>query len=911
MDKCVIKTKESAKQIPAVHRPIPFWSWNERLGLAETAEQVHMMHKAGIGGFFMHVRGGLQTEYMGEEWFDNVSAAIAESKKLGMRAWAYDENGWPSGFGNGKVNGLGIRYQQKYLRMSDTEPTENMICKAGEHWFYYDINPFYVDTLDKDAIKSFIKSTYEPYYERYGNAIEGFFTDEPQISRDGIPWSFVFEDEYKTRYNDELYPHLEELFLAVGEYRQTRIRFWKLVTDLFSEAFLKQIYDWCNERGLKLTGHLVLEEDLITQLTTNGACMPHYEYFHIPGMDWLGRDVYNCLTARQVSSVAEQLGKEAVLSETFALCGHNVSFAELKGIYEWQMVRGINLLCPHLQGYSLRGIRKRDYPPAMYYQQPWWSEYDKLIDSLSREGMMLNEGEKKAEVLLIHPQTTAWSLFDNDENEGLDELNKEFLSAVKELERKHIIFHLGDETIMERHAKVEHGRIVIGAQSYSKVIASYCGEFLPSTSELLNEFIDQGGELCNVSDLSYNDIAEDKDIAYTVRYYENYTLHFFVNSTAERKTVRINAGGHEIDFYTGEKKLFGGIHEFEPWGSLMLIDYGAKPVYKDKHIENTIDLSASFKVCRDTINAITLDRCDYYFDGLLQEKNGYVLNICERANTLERKVNIHQEYHIRIESIPKSLKLVCETPEIFSIYINDKLLRRKPQGYFRDKSFKTIDIHDMIQEGDNTIAFDCAFEQSEKFYKNLRNAWEFESEKNKLSYNMEIEAIYLIGDFGVKTEGEWNELGRNAMRYSGDFIITELPERIGLKNIERQGFPFFCGELMLEGEIDIEGDDPVLELDMKGINAVRIEINGNCKTALTDNRISLQGFGSGRQKIRLTLINNLRNLLGPHHLKEGESYTVGPFSFYKEKCIWNGEPEMMWDDDYCFAEMSIFKNDGC
>ena len=33
-----------------------------------------------------------------------------------------------------------------------------------------------------------------------------------------------------------------------------------------------------------------------------------------------------------------------ILSETFALCGHNVSFAELKGIYEWQMVHGINLL---------------------------------------------------------------------------------------------------------------------------------------------------------------------------------------------------------------------------------------------------------------------------------------------------------------------------------------------------------------------------------------------------------------------------------------------------------------------------------------------------------------------------------------------------------------------------------------
>lgn len=165
--------------------------------------------------------------------------------------------------------------------------------------------------------------------------------------------------------------HLEELFLPKGAYKDTRIKFWKMVTNLFSENYMKQIYDWCSERGLKLTGHLVLEESLETQLTTNGACMPHYEYFHLPGVDWLGRNIRACLTALQVSSVAEQLGKEAVLTESFAMCGHNINFVELKGLCEWQMVRGINLLCQHLEGYSLHGMRKRDYPLAMYIQQPW------------------------------------------------------------------------------------------------------------------------------------------------------------------------------------------------------------------------------------------------------------------------------------------------------------------------------------------------------------------------------------------------------------------------------------------------------------------------------------------------------------------------------------------------------------
>ena len=223
--------------------------------------------------------------------------------------------------------------------------------------FYYDVNPSYVDTLDKRVIAKFIEVAYKTYFERFGNTVEGFFTDEPQICVRGIPWSLVMREEYQARYGEDIYEHLEELFLAAGDYKNIRVKFWKMVTELFSEAYMKQIYDWCRERGMKLTGHLLMEENLYSQLFSNGACMPQYEYMDIPGMDWLGRNIRDNLTARQVSSVAEQLGKESVLSETFALCGHNVSFAELKGIYEWQMVRGINLLCQHLQGYSLRGIR--------------------------------------------------------------------------------------------------------------------------------------------------------------------------------------------------------------------------------------------------------------------------------------------------------------------------------------------------------------------------------------------------------------------------------------------------------------------------------------------------------------------------------------------------------------------------
>lgn len=892
------------KNVPKVYRPIPFWSWNEKLTTEETKDQIHKMDQAGIGGFFMHARGGLQTEYMGEEWFDNVAAAIDAAGECGMRPWAYDENGWPSGFGSGVVNGLGIEYQQKYLRMEEEKThEETAICKNGEHYFYYDVNPFYVDTLDKKVIAKFIESTYQPYYERFSNQIEGFFTDEPQISRDGIPWSFVFETEYQERYGENILECLEQLFLPVGDYKNTRVKFWKMVTDLFSSAYMKQIYDWCEERGLKLTGHLVLEETLSCQLTSNGACMPHYEYFHIPGMDWLGRGITECLTPIQVSSVAEQLGKESVLSETFALCGHNVSLAELKGIYEWQMVHGINLMCQHLEGYSIRGIRKRDYPPAMYIQQPWWREYDKFNDAMSREGMILRDGKHEVDVLVLHPQTTAWSLFDNDKNEGIEELNDKFQQTLGQLEKKHIEYHMGDETIMERHAAVKDGKIVIGNQSYSYVVDPGCEMLLETTKKILDAFTSAGGKVVTVEELAANSIIDNERITYTKRSYDSFTVHYFTNTSANRETAEIKVNGQALDIYSGELQEFAGKHEFETWGSLMIIEQ----IKNDKEESVTfIRPEGTFKVIGSTSNSLTLDKCDYYFDGVLQEKNGFVLNVCERANMLGRAVRIHQDYHVKADYVPEKMYLVCETPEKFTISVNGTVVEQKAEGYFVDKSFQKIEIAKYLVQGENTISFDCDFKQSDEFYENLKKSFIFESEKNKLAYDMEIEAIYLLGDFSVRTDGEWTELERTGVRYAGEFVIDAPKAEIEGKNIQKQGYPFFCGSLELAGVLDIQGENPVLDIDWKGINALKVEINGKEKVMLTDNRLPLKEFGAqGVTEVKFTLINNLRNLLGPHHLEEGECYRVGPGAFFKEPCVWNKNPGPGWNDDYCFVQMGI------
>jgi len=888
------------KNVDKKYRPIPFWSWNEKLDTEETKRQIRLMDEAGIGGYFMHARGGLATEYMGDEWFDNVRASIEEGDKREMHSWAYDENGWPSGFGGGKVNGLGDEYRQKNLLCEPlTEENADLpytVAAIGGNRYYYTINEFYVDVLDAKVVKKFIDEIYAEYYNRFGSSFDGFFTDEPQILRGkGYPWSLTLEEKFTEKYGYSLIDNLDALFFEREGYKQVRVDYWRLVTDLFSESFFKQIYDWCTDHGYKLTGHLVCEETFMSQLVSNGSCMPHYEYFHVPGMDWLGRPVSDCLTPMQLSSAAAQTGKKQILSETYAASGHNVSHNELKRIFEWQMVRGVNLLCTHLEGYSLRGIRKRDYPPAMYYQQPWWSDMKVFFDSMSRVGMLISEGELNVDTLLIHPQTTAWMLYNGNEFNApsvdtIIEYYNSLLGDMRAIEEKHVEYHLGDETMMRRHGRVENGELTVGKMKYKTVImpTKYI-DLLPETKDLLNEFKKQGGRIISADEVIPNSIMEPSRLTYTSRHFDDFDMHYIVNTDNTVITAKINKGNKLLVIETGELVDFSGEHTFHPYESLVVIDTGAPRVEQEaKKTLKKLDLSGNWNVKHSTHNSLTLDYCDYYFDGDLVEKNGYVLNILPRINELEREVDLMQVYRFTVDYAPEVLYLATETPDIFDIEVNGAALDKTDKGYFRDSAFRMLDIAKLVKRGENTITFKSRIVQSEACYEHLSKSWTFESMKNCLSYDMEIEPIYLVGDFGLVFADQPTEVDDTTYRIESAPSIGRAPVCVDIGRLDYEGYAEFSGELTLEREIMLDDADYYCELVGEGINSIRLSVNGEkVATKLYEPyRVELnKHLKPGKNTIELTLVNNLRNMMGPHHLESEEKGWVYPGLFYKESNI--------------------------
>lgn len=964
------------------YRPIPFWSWNEKLDCEETAWQIDQMDKVGIGGYFMHARGGLSTEYMGKDWMDNITTGIKEGKSRGMGAWGYDENGWPSGFGDGIVNGLGLEYKQKYLRYEIVDKPKNKDStianiKRGEKncHFYYEVNPFYVDTLDANVTDKFIETVHERYKKELAEDFDnltGFFTDEPQVSRNGIPWSFILEDEYSKRYNECLTEKLTDLFFDTKTSPRTRYRFYSLVRDLFVENFMKRIYDWCNDNKTLLTGHMVLEETLHSQLVSNGSCMPHYEYMHIPGMDCLCRFLAAPATVLQLTSVGHQLQKKQMISETFALCGWNVGFEDLKWLYEGQMVRGVNLLCQHLEGYTLRGIRKRDYPATLFYQQPWWEEYKVFNDIVSSIGYLLTESDVDFPVLLLHPQSSAWIKYDNDKNTGLLELQNNWIKTIDALEDKHVLFHLGDDRIIERHGKIQDKKFIVGSQGYSCVVVPKMDNINGTVLKLLEDFAEGSGDICFtegyptmvdgeksgrieefvkgkrkldienmasfVSDkyskikLSVEkDTKDTKSVYLTVRDMKSCgaNIVYIVNSGETKKDICVHLANENNyvfnpmngDFSYLQQKEGKESVSLEAKSSVILFSAYDKEKFTETFKDNILPEKetcnkknylkfddAPWEISKSDPNTITLDYCDCYFDGELIGKNIPVNNIQEMAVSLKRPVKIKTVFEFFVDEILEdTISLVIETPEKFDIFLNDAPVKNETEGYYRDKSFKVVPLPDKLKKGRNEIVCVMDFKQSASVYENVEKSLVFESEKNKLTYDDEIECIYLLGEFGVKTSGKFQNLERNAVQFDGEFSLCKKPEKIFMKSIIPQGFPFFSGKITLKKTFIADKkmtENPYIRFDKISATYVKTTINNTTSAPVfaAPYEIPANGLKEGENSIEIEFTGTLRNLLGPHHLKTGESYTANPGEFFNESAIWCKGKNPNWTEKYCFAD---------
>ncbi|MDY6344014.1 MAG: hypothetical protein SPL79_06955, partial [Sphaerochaetaceae bacterium] len=73
-------TDELFKNPPKEFRGTPFWAWNCKIDPKVIPEQIEVFKEMGFGGFHIHSRIGLDTEYLGKEFLDDVQLSLEEGR---------------------------------------------------------------------------------------------------------------------------------------------------------------------------------------------------------------------------------------------------------------------------------------------------------------------------------------------------------------------------------------------------------------------------------------------------------------------------------------------------------------------------------------------------------------------------------------------------------------------------------------------------------------------------------------------------------------------------------------------------------------------------------------------------------------------------------------------------------------
>ncbi|MFA5688646.1 MAG: glycosyl hydrolase [Kiritimatiellales bacterium] len=858
----------------------PFWAWNGKLEKDELLRQIHVMKEMGFGGFFMHSRTGLETEYLGDEWFELINACADEAEKTGLEAWLYDEDRWPSGLAGGMVT-QHPEFRQKaiLLEIDPAESRDNVIYEttgdldgvictnlgAGKNRIRFSIieqghsgfyNGFtYVDTMNRAATEAFLKCTHEKYAQkcggRLGKSIKGIFTDEPHRGAvmDGFsmyvengeyttPYTPELFTEFKKRFGYDLQEKLPELFFHVNGERVSQVKwhYIELLQQLFIENFAKPCQEWCRKHHLILTGHVLHEDNLTAQTAMCGSIMRYYEHMDYPGVDVLTEGNRNYWIVKQLTSAARQTGKTHLLSELYGCTGWQMPSAGHKAVGDWQALLGINLRCHHLAWYTMRGEAKRDFPASILHQSPWYKEYKHVEDYFARFSLMMAQGEPVCDLLIVNPVESFWAQIYPGwsknlvlQDDHLKTLEQSYQMLFTWLLESQVDFDYGDEEMLSRLASIDGDILNVGSAKYKTVLISGMETIRSTTVELLKKFEATGGNViiagdtpgyvnalkANIPDFKKVEFLKNAvlsavpapaatvdaaDIFGQLRRTETGLIFAALNvdrdHRRENATVRIktelpvfewncetgaicavetvNENGWQtfaVDFPAGGQKLWIASVDATPSSRF------SEPAERGAGSASTIN--GPFDYALSEPNICVLDSAQFRLNNEYLQPEMDVLKIDQQVrdrygvmrrggemlqpwftaqHPIKELCPVELRFTFEIKTIPEWIDLVIEEPENFAVEINGTALDFAGAQRWIDIAFHRIRIPaPCLKTGTNEITL-----------------------KTQYTENSNLEAIYLLGNFGVELAG--------AVRR-----IIPAPEKLNAGDICLQGFPFYSG----------------------------------------------------------------------------------------------------------------------
>ena len=800
----------------------------------------------------------------------------------------------------------------------------------------------------------------------------------------------------RKRCRRELLDDLPALFTDLPSSGTVRVNFWRTATELFRDGYIRQISSWCKAHNWLLTGHHLAEERPLDQIPANGSLMAHYSGYDIPGTDHLCRIKPDQVVMIQLVSAAMQSGKERILTESFGLSGWNLNFQGMYWIYHQQLACGIDLLCQHLSSYSLRGLRKRDYPGSYFVHQPWWEEYKTVNDHFAFAGVMIGRGKAETKLAVIHPLSTGWCNFTGDvRGPAADFYNGALIGLTGKLTAAFREFHFIDEMIFDESGGTAHGLLTVGKCAYDTVLIPPLTDLSAKIAGSLFDFAAAGGRI-----MMMNNRFEPGKLTLDGVPADEKTRSFFASlphfDSAEEivsaldailpPVMRLLENGVPSSAFTGicrriDGSVFGrsgkfyliangdyrqahtlelflplsgaGVEIISPDGRQFSPVAGAETAGNFRHFpchfaegegimffvpDETVstagpvstadpydrrvirDLAGDFRLEGDPRNLLLLDRCRYRIDGGAWIDDD-VSVIHGRLLRGRRDARLEMEFSFDIDDdfdLSEAIEVIAEDPARYTFSLNGKNFPAADTGMLFDSAFRRIKLPRALKRGRNTLTLSTVFHETPETWDILERAKRFETEYNRLTFESEIENIFLYGKFTIRHRGSVEVLDRSAFRLNGSFSLAPLHPGMTVdeRNTVLDGFPFFAGRLTLRKTFRLNADEAgkIMFLRFKplGANSFRIRINGVEAGFLYAGKFCIDVSGmlkEGENTVTVEMVSSLRNMLGPHHLAEGESYRVTTLSFSREANAVGWKPPE-FADGYCvvgfgFSDMAL------
>lgn len=399
----------------------------------------------------------------------------------------------------------------------------------------------YLDTLDQEAVAVFIEKTHEAYKkhvgEDFGGCVKGVFTDEvPMVPMPNdwndveFPWSRLFPEKFKERNGYDILPRLKELMEA-SDVKLT-IDYWETATELFMNAFMGQIYQWCTDNNLIFTGHLLSEESICETLVRSGDPYEYYKRFTWPGIDsiltyyWIDNYDYN-IAGKRASSAAHFLKKERLLSETYTVSGWEIRLRDMKRIFNRLAVLGVNFIqfmgsrYDFMPGYDHNAMTNN-------WQNPLFEHYGEMSRYFSGVQYLVANATYDAHTLLLYPMTAARAELPpvslSHRNRDMD---MTLCGLINSLLSLGVPFEMAFEQVIEE-AEVADGWFQIGDEKYDTILLPCTTYLKEKTFQKLQAFARGGGRVLQINgrlekvigEQAYEAPALANAISYDCREYE-------------------------------------------------------------------------------------------------------------------------------------------------------------------------------------------------------------------------------------------------------------------------------------------------------------------------------------------------------------------------------------------------------